>query len=147
MLVKQMADTYAASKQINQQLSNINAGGQALSTVDSLSTLKLLSHFDDNAPANIKAAQAKVTNNELAYLRAGMLGVQNIKRLGDRLGRDLQGSMALANLLRNRQADRVSNTLLDLVLQQNASTQLQNTVKSLGGDAAIFEAAEGDDDY
>ena len=95
-----MSDTYAASKQINAQLSNINAGVQALSTVDSLSTLKLLSHFDCNAPANIKAAQAKVTNNELAYLRAGMLGVQNIKQLGDRLGRDLQGSMALANLLR-----------------------------------------------
>ena len=142
-----MSDTYAASKQINAQLLNINAGGQALSTVDSLSTLKLLSHFDDNAPANIKAAQAKVTNNELAYLRAGMLGVQNIKQLGDRLGRDLQGSMALANLLRNRQADRVSNTLLDLVLQQNASTQLQNTVKSLGGDPAIFEAEEEDEEY
>jgi hypothetical protein len=141
-----MADTYAASKQINAQLSNINAGGQALSTVDSLSTLKLLSHFDSNAPANVKAAQAKVTSNELAFLRAGMLGVQNIKQLGDRLGRDLQGSMALANLLRNRQADRVSNTLLDLVLQQNASTQLENTVKSLGGDAAIFEAGEADDE-
>ena len=147
MLVKQMADTYAASKQINQQLSNINAGGQALSTVDSLSTLKLLSHFDDNAPANVKAAQAKVTNNELAYLRAGMLGVQNIKQLGDRLGRDLQGSMALANLLRNRQADRVSNTLLDLVLQQNASTQLNNSVKQLGGDPAILIAEEGDDGF
>ena len=73
-----MADTYAASKQINAQLSNINAGGQALSTVDSLSILKLLSHFDSNAPASIKTAQAKVTNNELAFLRAGMLGVQNI---------------------------------------------------------------------
>jgi hypothetical protein len=109
-----MSDTYAASKQINAQLSNINAGGQALSTVDSLSTLKLLSHFDDNAPPNVKAAQAKVTSNELAYLKAGMLGVQNIKQLGDKLGRDLQGSMALANLLRNRQADRVSNTLICL---------------------------------
>jgi hypothetical protein len=76
MLVKQMADTYTASKQINQQLSNINAGGQALGTVYSLSTFKLLSHFDDNVPANIKAAQAKVTNNKLAYLRAGMLGVR-----------------------------------------------------------------------
>ena len=137
-----MSDTYAASKQINAQLSNINARGQALSTVESLSTLKLLSHFDTNAPANIKAAQAKVTNNELAYLRAGMLGVQNIKQLGDCLGRDLQGSMALANLLRNRQTDRVSNTLLDLVLQQNASTQLQKTVNSLGGDPAIFDAEE-----
>jgi hypothetical protein len=142
-----MSDTYAASKQIAASLSNINAGGQALSTVDSLSTLKLLSHFDDNAPANVKAAQAKVTSNELAYLRAGMLGVQNIKQLGDKLGRDLNGSMALANLLRNRQADRVSNTLLDLVLQQNASTQLQNTVKSLGGDPAIFDAEEGDDGF
>ena len=142
-----MSDTYAASKKVNAQLSNINAGGQALSTVDSLSTLKLLSHFDSNAPANIKAAQAKVTNNELAYLRAGMLGVQNIKQLGGRLGCDLQGSMALANLLRNRQADRVSNTLLDLVLQQNASTQLNNTVKQLGGDPAIFDAEEGDDEY
>ena len=111
-----MADTYAVSKQIDQQLSNINAGGAALSTVDSLSTLKLLSHFDDNAPANIKAAHAKVTNNELAYLREGMLGVNSIKQLGDRLGRDLQGSMALANLLWNRQAGCVSNTLLDLLL-------------------------------
>jgi hypothetical protein len=128
-------------------LSNINAGGQALPTVDSLSTLKLLSHFDNNAPANVKAAQIKVTNNELAYLRAGMLGVQSVKQLGDRLGRDLQGSMALASLLRNRQADRVSNTLLDLVLQQNSSTNLQNTVKSLGGNPAIFEAEdEGDEE-
>ena len=142
-----MSDTYAASKQINAQLSNINAGGQALSTVDSLSTLKLLSHFDDSSPANVKAAQAKVTSNELAYLRAGMLGVNNIKQLGDKLGRDLQGSMALANLLRNRQADRVSNTLLDLVLQQNASTQLNNSVKQLGGDPAIFEAEEAEDEY
>jgi hypothetical protein len=141
-----MSDTYAAPKQINAQLSNLNAGGQALSTVDSLSTLKLLSHFDDNAPANVKAAQAKVTNNELAYLRAGMLGVQSMKQLGDRLGRDLNGSMALANLLQNCQADRVSNTLLDLVLQQNSSTNLQNTVKSLGGDPAIFDAEEGEDE-
>ena len=140
-----MSDTYAASKQIAASLSNINAGGQALSTVDSLSTLKLLSHFDDNAPANVKQAQAKVTSNELAYLRAGMLGVQNIKQLGDKLGRDLQGSMALANLLRNRQADRVSNSLLDLVLQQNASTQLENTVKDLTNNAAIFDAEEGEE--
>ena len=87
-----------------------------MSTVDSLGTLKLLSHFDANASANVKAAQAKVTSNELAHLRAGMLGVNSIKQLGDRLGRDLQGSMALANLLRNRQAVRVSKTLLDLVL-------------------------------
>ena len=66
----------------------------------------------------------------------------------DRLGHDLPGSMALANLSRNRQADRVSNTLLDLVLQQNASTQLQNTVKSLGGNPAIFDAEdEGDEEY
>ena len=71
-----------------------------------------------------------------------MLDVQNIKQLDDRLGRDLQGSMALANLLRNRQADRVSNTLLDLVLQQNASTQTNKTMQSLGGDLAIFEAEE-----
>ena len=142
-----MADTYAASKQINQQLSNINAGGAALSTVDSLTTLKILSHFDDNALANIKAAQVKVTNNELAYSRAGMLGVNSIEQLGDRLGRDFQGSMALANFLRNRQADRVYNTLLDLVLQQNASTQLNKSVASLGGDPAIFDAEEEDDKY
>ena len=81
-----MADTYAASKQINAQLSNINAGGQALSTVDSLSTLKLQLHFDATAPANIKLAQQKVTNNEQAFLSARMLNVQNIKQLGDRLG-------------------------------------------------------------
>ena len=142
-----MTDIYAASQQINQQLSNINAGGAALSTIDSLSKLKLLFYFDDNAPENIKAAQAKVTNNELAYLRAGMLGVNSIKQLGDRLGRDLQGSMALANLLRNRQADRVSNMLLDIVLQQNASIQLNKTVASLGGDPAIFNAGEVEVEY
>jgi hypothetical protein len=97
--LKKMAGTFAASKQINAQFSNINAGGQALSTVDSLSTLQFLSHFDATAPENIKLAQQKVTNNELAFLRAGMLGVQNIEQLGDRIGRDLQGSMALVNLL------------------------------------------------
>ena len=70
------------------------------------------------------------------------LDVQNIEQLGDRLGRDLQGSMALANLSRNRPADRVFNTLLDIVLQQNSFTQLNKTVASLGGDVAIFEAEE-----
>ena len=88
-----------------------------------------------------------MTNNELAYLRAGMLGDQIIKPLGARLGRDLQGNMALANLLRNCKADRVSNTLLDLVLQQNAWAQLQKKVKSLGGDPAIFEAEEDGEEY
>ena len=50
--------------------------------------------------------------------------------------------MALANLLKNKQVDRVSNTLLDLVLQQNASTQLSKTIASLGGDPAIFDAED-----
>lgn len=76
-----------------------------------------------------------------------MLGVNSIKQLGDRLGRDLQGSMALANLLRNRQADRVSNTLLNIVLQQNASTQRNKTVASLGGDPVIFDTEEEEEEY
>ena len=142
-----MTDTYTAPKEITAQLSNINTGGQALSTFDSLSTMKILSHFDSNAPANVKAAQAKVTNNELAYLRAGMVGVNSIKQLGDHLGRYLQGSMALANLLRNRQADRVSNLLLHLVLQQDASTNLENTVQSLRHRAIFEEGEEEGEEY
>ena len=118
-----------------------------MSTVDSLSTLKLLSYADDYAPSNVQAAQAKVSSNELAYLMAGMLGVNPIKQLGDRLGRDLQGSMALASLLRNWQADRVFNTLLDLELQQNASTQLDKTVEVFGGGPAIFDAEEEEEEY
>ena len=50
--------------------------------------------------------------------------------------------MALANLLRNKQADCVSNTPLDQLLQQNASTQLNKTVVSLGREPSIFEAEE-----
>lgn len=69
--------------------------------------------------------------------------MKSIKQLGDRLGRDLQGSMALANLLRNMQADLVSNSLLDLVLEQNTSTNLGKTFQSLSG-TAIFD--EGDDE-
>ena len=80
-----------------------------MSTVDSLSTLILLSHFDGNEPANVKAAQTKATTNKLAYLRAEMVGVHSVKQLWYRLGRVLQGSMALANRLRNRQSDRVSS--------------------------------------
>ena len=52
------------------------------------------------------------------------------------------GFLGCSTILRNRQADRVSNILLDLVLQQNSSTNLQNTVKSLGGDPAIFDAED-----
>ena len=136
-----MVNTYAASKQINDQLSNINAGGQALSTFDSLSAIKLLIRFDDSAraPANVKEAQAKVTTNKLAYFKAGMLGVNSVKQFGECLGRDLQGSMALANLLRNRQAGRISNMLFDLVLQQNASTDLDSAVQSLSGPTTFEE--------
>ena len=139
---KNMTDTYTASKQINTQLFNINSNGQVLGTVDSLSTLELLSYFGGNAPSNVKAAQAKVTINGLAYLRAGMVDVNSIKQLGDRLGRDLQGSMALANLLRNKQADHVSNSLLDIVLEQNTSTNLEQTIELFSG-PAIFDEGEG----
>ena len=75
-----MSDTYAAPKQINAQLSNINAGGQALSTVDSLSTLKLLSHFDFNAPANIEAAIDVMQNlsSTMKYIVREVSAIMNL---------------------------------------------------------------------
>ena len=141
------SDTYAASKNINAQLSNINSNGPSLSTVDSLSTLKLLSHFDNTAPANVERAQKAVTDNELGYLRAGMLGVQ-VRSIGDKLGRDLNGAMALAGLLKSRQADRLSNNLLDAVLEQNKTTRPVPSLQKLqeGTDVAIFNADSSDDE-
>ena len=78
-LISKMTDTYTMAKKINVQLSNINASRYALSAVDSLSTPKFLFYFDSNAPANTMVAQARVTNKDIAFLRAGMLGVQNIE--------------------------------------------------------------------
>ena len=140
------SDTCVASKNINAQLRNINSNGPFLSTVDSLSTLKLLSHWDDTALANVKRARKAVTNNELGYLRAGMLGVQ-VRSICDKLGRDFNGAMALAGLLKSRQAGRLSNNLLDDVLEQNRTTRLAILLQTLqeGTDLLIFNADSSDD--
>ena len=142
------SDTYAASKNIKVQLSNINSNGPSPSTVDSLSTLKLLSHWDETEPAYVKWIQKAVTNNELGYLRAGMMGVQ-VWSIDDKLGRDLNGTMALAEPLKSRQANRLSNNMLDDVLEQNKTIRLATSLQALqkGTDLAIFNADSSDDEW
>ena len=76
-----------------------------------------------------------------------MLGVQ-VRSIGDKLGRDLNGAMVLAGLLKSRQADRLSNNLLDAVLEQNKTTRLATSMQTLqeGTDLAIFNADSSDDE-
>ena len=70
-----MADSFAKEKQINRNFSSINVD-PTVSSTDVLSSLRLLSKMNENAPESVKSAFKAVESAELKYLRSAAIALQ-----------------------------------------------------------------------
>lgn len=107
----------------------VNDTSPQLSTVDVLSSLKLIGHFED--PANQKGPTGKIAQEELKYLQAGMLALEANPALSGKFGKGFSGAMAVAGLLKQVQARRTFDSIMDGVLEANAATQISTMLGEL----------------
>ena len=85
---------------------------KTLSTMDVLSSLKAMDYFqkeNNNVNSTIKA----IADNELAYLNASMTAISTNPVLQTKFGNGLEGAMAVAGLLKQRNAQRQYEKILD----------------------------------
>lgn len=127
-----MADSFAKEKQINRNFSSINVD-PTVSSTDVLSSLRLLSKMNENAPESVKSAFKAVESAELKYLRSAAIALQANPALSRSVGSGLSGVMSLCALMKARNADRIANTFIDTALDEFEETNLKNSVAKVGG--------------
>jgi len=101
--------------QTQQNLASLISGDttSALSTVDTLSSLKLLRELasgpiDGDARKSIQAC----INSETKYLRTSLFMLQNTPALSRKFGVGLGAALSLANVLREKHAEKTYNEII-----------------------------------
>ena len=116
-------------KQIERAVANDTA--PSLSSVDVLSSLKLFGTLRKQLnDEDISNAEKKIISEELKYLDAAMVAVSNNPILSHRFGGGFGASMAVAELLKERQSERIYNDVIDKALEG---------YKGIGGDNTPFK--------
>lgn len=100
-------------------LQNTIAGDNTkpLSTIDTLASLKALNFFAKGG-SDIDATIGQIAQNEVAYLKAGMKAINDNPMLSLRFGNDLQASMTIASLLKQRNSQRIYEQTLDVYAKE-----------------------------
>ena len=132
-----MTDSYSAEKKIEQVV--VNDQNPSMTTIDILASLKSINHFQsiiDDKKGNGLTGAEKIAQHELKYLSMGAdaIGSDGIWR--ERFGGGLQGAMAMSELLKARESERVTKQLLD---EQLGGTDTLNeaVAKTRGGGNAV----------
>ena len=96
-------------------LQNTIAGDNTkpLSTIDTRASLKALNFFAKGG-AEIDPTIGAIAKNEISYLQAGMKAINENPMLSLRFGNDLNASMTIASLLKQRNAQRIYENTLDV---------------------------------
>ncbi len=119
-----MADSYSAEKKIEQTI--VNDVNPSMTTIDILASLKSINHFQDildkKKGANLTGAE-KIAAHELKYLNMGAQAVGEQGLWRERFGGGLQGAMAMAELLKQRESERITKALLDQHLEKNGGVK------------------------
>ena len=122
-----MANSYESQQKLNSLVANDVT--PQLSTVDVLSSLKLISHFE--SPDVRKTVAGEIAQKEIEYLKLGFQAVRDNPALSDKFGNGFQGGMAVASLLKAKQAERVYDDIIGKILETNDSTKLNNVIGRL----------------
>ena len=99
----------------NQVAGDVN---KTLSTVDILASLKALDH--SYTDPTVKA----IAENEKAYLNQAMKAISENAMLSLKFGNGLEGAMAVAGLLKQRNSQRIYEQALDPYASQVASKEI-----------------------
>ena len=133
-----MASSYDAQQKLNQLIANDTTPN--MSTIDILSSLKLINHFEQKVADADDNPSTKIAKEELKYLSLGMKALDSNPALTSRFGSGFQGAMAISGLLKAKQSERVYNEIIDGILDSDPSTLLANVVANVndrGGGGAI----------
>ena len=115
-----MASSFDAQQKLEALITNDTT--PSMSTIDILSSLKLIEFWEGKTKgANPVDASAKIAKEELKYLSAAMKAMGNNPALTNRFGSGFQGAMAISSLLKQKQAERVYNKIIEGVLEQKDS--------------------------
>ena len=115
-----MASSFDAQQKLEALITNDTT--PSMSTIDILSSLKLIEHWEGRTKAaNPADPSAKIAKEELKYLSAAMQAMGNNPALTNRFGSGFQGAMAISSLLKQKQAERVYNKIIEGVLDQKDS--------------------------
>ena len=106
--------TYDSEKKIEGLISNDLS--PQLSTIDILSSLKLIGHFENQIEEHPDKATSKVAKEELKYLGLAMKALEDNPALTSRFGSGFAGAMAVTGLLKQRQSERTYKKIIDDIL-------------------------------
>jgi len=110
--------SYESEKKIESLIANdLNP---QLSTIDILSSLKLISHFEQKIADNDESPSTSIAKEELKYLGLAMKALNDNPALTTRFGSGMSGAMAVSGLLKQRQSERVYKTIIDGVLDTDS---------------------------
>jgi hypothetical protein len=129
------SDSFSAERKIERVITNDT--NPAMSTVDILSSLKLIGHFEEQIKDGKGGASTKLAEHELRYLRAGAEEISKNGVFQERFGGGLNGAMAVASLLKQRHSERVTKQLLDNALDGTAGLALDETISRLDSGKAV----------
>ena len=95
-----------------------------MTTIDILASLKSINHFQDilntkKATGKELTGAEKIAGHELKYLNMGAQAVGENGIWRERFGGGLQGAMAMAELLKQRESERITKALLDDHLEKH----------------------------
>ena len=115
-----------------------------LSTIDVLSSLKLISHFEGKIQEGSDTPTTKIAKEELKYLGLAMSALENNPSLSQRFGSGFSGAMAVSGLLKQRQSERVYKQIIDGVLDSGTGqTDLDTSVAKVNGGISGGRAVSG----
>jgi hypothetical protein len=113
-----MASSYDQQQKLNQLVAGENDPN--MTTIDILSSLKLISHFEEKIEEGKGGATSLIAQEELKYLNAGMRALKGNPALSTRFGSGFQGAMSIAGLLKTKQSERVYDSIIGKILDDNS---------------------------
>ena len=114
----------STSYQTEKNLASLISGDttSALSTVDTLSSLKLLRDLakDSTNDQDVKIIQ-QVIQTETRYLRTAIHALQSTPSLQNKFGQGLGAALSLANVLREKHAEKTYDSIITEAIKDNGS--------------------------
>ena len=132
-----MTDSYATEKKIEHLVTN--DVHPSMTTIDILASLKSINHFEKEfkgKSVDDLTGSELLAKNELKYLTMGSKAVGKDGLWKDRFGGGLQGAMAMAELLKARESERITKLLLDEQLEESGS-KLAEAAKKVNRGKAV----------
>jgi hypothetical protein len=129
-----MSNSFEGQQKISQLITN-DVSAQNPSTIDILSSLKLIGHFEDAGVQKTVAGQ--IAQKEIEYLKLGMTAIQSNPALSNKFGNGFSGSMAVAQLLKQKQSERIYDDIMNSILETSDVFKKDNVIKGLNNGSGV----------